>query len=123
MWEKWEEEFRNDPEFIYELLKEHLALQLKKLMEEKGLNKKELARRMGVSPSYITKIFGGDNISLKTIAKVLAALGEENLSLHLLPGYDTDRYRKLGELKIVFSEDFKADLEATNDGETLALAA
>lgn len=84
MWEKWEEEFRNDPEFIQELLKEHLALQLKKLMEEKGLTKKELARRMGVSPSYITKIFEGNNISLKTVAKVLVALGEENKYLYLL---------------------------------------
>ncbi len=123
MWEKWEEEFKKDPEFIYELLKEHLALQLKKLMERKGITKKELARRMGVSPSYITKIFGGDNISLKTIAKVLAALGEDNLSLHLLSGYDTEHYKTLSQLKIVFSEDFKADLEAINDGDNLAIAA
>jgi transcriptional regulator with XRE-family HTH domain len=43
-------------------------------MLEKGLNKKQLAEKMGVSPAYITKIFSGENISLKTVAKILSAL-------------------------------------------------
>ena len=43
-------------------------------MEEKGITKKELAKRMGVSPAYITKIFSESNISLRTVAKVLSAL-------------------------------------------------
>jgi DNA-binding Xre family transcriptional regulator len=73
-----------DPEFIYEGLKHDLAEQLKELMESKGISKKELAERMGVSPSYITRIFGADNISLKTVAKVLAAL-EVNGRISLTP--------------------------------------
>jgi len=66
--------YKSAPEFIYEGLKYDLSEQLREIMEIKGLTKKELAERMGVSPSYITKIFGADNISLKTVAKVLAAL-------------------------------------------------
>ncbi len=71
------QEYRYDPDYIYEGLKYDLSEQLKKLMKEKGLSKKELAERMKVSPSYITKIFGADNISLRTVAKVLAALEVE----------------------------------------------
>ncbi len=66
--------YKYDSEFIYEGLLLDISYQLKLLMEEKGVSKKELAKRMGVKPSYITKIFGGANISLKTIAKILAAL-------------------------------------------------
>ncbi len=68
------EEYRYDSDFIFEGLVIDITNQLKDLMEEKGLNKNELAKMMGVKPSYITKIFSGANISLKTIAKVLSAL-------------------------------------------------
>ena len=68
------EEYRYDEEFIYEGLRLDLSYYLKRLMEEKGITKKELAKRMGVSPAYVTKIFSGSNISLKTVAKVLSAL-------------------------------------------------
>lgn len=86
-------EYRFDEEFIYEGLLLDISVQLKKLMEEKGITKKELAERMGVSPSYITKIFGGSNISLKTIAKVLSAL-EVDATLEI-----RDR-NKTAELKV-----------------------
>ena len=68
------EECKYDEEFIYEGLRLDLSYYLKRLMEEKGITKKELARRMGVSPAYVTKIFSGSNISLRTVAKVLSAL-------------------------------------------------
>ena len=45
--------------------------ELQKLMEELGLNKKELAKRIGTSPSYITQLFRGDKIiNLHTLAKI-----------------------------------------------------
>ena len=68
------EEYRYDADFIYEGLILDISYQLKKLMVNKGITKKQLAEKMGVKPSYITKIFSGSNISIKTIAKVLAAL-------------------------------------------------
>lgn len=68
------EEYKYDADFIYEGLILDISYQLKKLMEKKKMTKKQLAEKMGVKPSYITKIFSGSNISIKTIAKVLAAL-------------------------------------------------
>lgn len=68
------EEFKKEPSFVLEGLLYDLACELKKIMEEKGVTKKELAERLGVSPAYITKIFSGYNISLKTVARILAAL-------------------------------------------------
>ena len=87
---------KKDYEYVCELLKDHLAVQLKALMEKKGVNKKELAKKMGVTPSYVSKIFSGENISLKTVAKILVALGERDLFLHLLPGVDTEKYLSKG---------------------------
>ena len=68
------ESLKYDVDYIYEGLLLDISYYLKQLMLEKGLNKKQLAERMGVSPAYITKIFSGENISLKTIAKILSAL-------------------------------------------------
>ncbi len=68
------EKFKYDEEYIYYGLMLDLSYYLKQFMLEKGLNKKQLAERMGVSPAYITKIFSGENISLKTVAKILSAL-------------------------------------------------
>jgi transcriptional regulator with XRE-family HTH domain len=68
------DQYKYDEDFIFEGLILDISDQLKEMMEEKGITKKQLADKMGVSPSYITKIFKGSNISLKTVAKVLAAL-------------------------------------------------
>ncbi|WP_022850955.1 helix-turn-helix domain-containing protein [Limisalsivibrio acetivorans] len=57
-----------------DMVKLQVSTALKELMESKGYTKKILAEKMEVSPAYVTKIFGGDNISLKTIAKVAVAL-------------------------------------------------
>jgi len=70
----WLEEYKYDTDYIYEGLLLDISYYLKQLMLEKGLNKKQLAERMRVSPAYITKIFSGENISLKTVAKILSAL-------------------------------------------------
>ncbi len=70
----WLEKDKYDVDFIYEGLLLDVSYYLKQLMLEKGLNKKQLAERMGVSPAYVSKIFSGENVSLKTIAKVLSAL-------------------------------------------------
>lgn len=70
----WLEEYKYDYESIYYGLILDLSYYLKQFMLEKGMNKKQLAQKMGVSPAYITKIFKGENISLKTVAKILSAL-------------------------------------------------
>jgi len=83
MLKEWIDESKRDPEYIYERLKDHLAVQLKSLMERKGISKKELAQRMGVSQSYLNEVFAGEKLSLKTVAKILVALGEGDTFLYL----------------------------------------
>ncbi len=80
-----DKKFKNDVDYIYEKLKFDISEDLKRLMEQKGITKKELAKRMGVTPAYVTKIFSAENISLKTIAKVLSTLGVGNYTIKLVP--------------------------------------
>jgi plasmid maintenance system antidote protein VapI len=48
---------------------------LARLMEEKDINRAELARRMGTSRAYITKMLGGNaNFTLLTMVKLAMAL-------------------------------------------------
>ncbi len=48
---------------------------LARLMEEQGVTRAELARRMGTSRAYITKVLGGDaNFTLLTMVKLAMAL-------------------------------------------------
>jgi len=45
-------------------------------MEEEGVTRAELARRLGTSQAYITRVLGGHaNFTLKTMAKLALALG------------------------------------------------
>lgn len=75
------EKERQDMEYQIEnrhwlLLSVKLALRIRSLMEAQGINQSELARRMSVSPAQVTKILsGGENLGLKTIAKLESALG------------------------------------------------
>ncbi len=86
---------RKQPGYIYEGLKYDISEQLYELMKEKGLTKKELAEKMGVTPAYVTKIFGAENVSLRTIAKVLAALDAEDMTLKILPKSSVSTVDKL----------------------------
>jgi len=45
-------------------------------MEEKGVTRSELARRLGTSQAYITRVLSGHaNLTLKTMSKLAFALG------------------------------------------------
>lgn len=55
------------------------------MMEEQGVTRAELARRLGASPAYVTQLFRAlFNPTLLTLAKVADALGTR-VSLHLHP--------------------------------------
>jgi transcriptional regulator with XRE-family HTH domain len=46
-----------------------------RLMEEKGVTRADLAKRLGKSRAFVTQILGGDqNITLRTLADTLYAL-------------------------------------------------
>lgn len=47
-----------------------------RLMDEQGVSRAELARRLGTSRAYVTKLLGGNaNFTLHTMTKVAMALG------------------------------------------------
>lgn len=47
-------------------------------MERKGISRSELARRLGTSPAYVTKILRGNaNFTLATMVKLARALGAD----------------------------------------------
>ena len=56
---------------------QYIALAILRTLRAKKMSQKELAERIGVSPQQISKIVkGGENLTLETIAKLEAALGE-----------------------------------------------
>jgi len=51
---------------------------LESLMQRRGVNKSELARRIETSPAYITKVLrGSTNFTLETMVKLVRALDGE----------------------------------------------
>lgn len=54
-------------------------------MEEKGVSRAELARRIGTSPAYVTKILrGNSNFTLSSMVRIAMAL-ESEVRIHLAP--------------------------------------
>ena len=54
-------------------------------MSEQGVSRSELARRLGTSPAYVTKLLRGNaNLTLATMARLARAL-ESELHCHLTP--------------------------------------
>ncbi|MCL4840545.1 MAG: helix-turn-helix transcriptional regulator [Bryobacteraceae bacterium] len=76
------DEMMKDPEFRRQFAVEGAVLQsaelIATLMEEQGLTKADLARRLGKSRSWVTQLLGGGrNVTVRTLAEVLYALGAE----------------------------------------------
>ncbi len=63
-----------------------VALQLVRYMESNGLNKKELAERLDVSPQYVSRLLSGrENLSFKSLAGL-----EGKLGLNMMAALRTD---------------------------------
>lgn len=59
-------------EWAYFDLADDVSEQIFAMMKAKGISKAELAKRLGHSRPYVTKVLSGDmNITLKTLAKIL----------------------------------------------------
>ena len=53
-----------------------IALSVLYYLEQKGMNQKDLAEKMGVTPTYVGKLLKGkENLSLETISKIENAMG------------------------------------------------
>jgi len=75
---------------------------LHKMMEVNEVSRSELARRLGVSPAYITKVLRGNvNFTLDSMVRLVRAAGGE-VSLQVAPKAQKKRnnfYRKQGMKK------------------------
>jgi len=75
---------------------------LHKIMEANGVSRSELARRLGVSPAYITKVLRGNvNFTLDSMVRLVRAAGG-GVSLQFAPKAQEKRnnfYRKEGMKK------------------------
>ncbi len=101
------------------------------LTESKNISRAELARRLGVSPAYVTKIFRGDvNFTIDSMVRLARAVGVR-LHLHLAPegqevcrpyahsrtrqkasGLKADRYESVPPEKVVEVMEGKPELIA-----------
>lgn len=63
-------------EFWTELAILEFTSQLNRMMQEKNISKVELARLLGTSPAYVTKVFRGDaNFTMRSMVKLSRVLG------------------------------------------------
>ncbi|MGK2858975.1 MAG: helix-turn-helix domain-containing protein [Thermoanaerobaculia bacterium] len=70
------ERYRSDPDYRAELLSIGVTEQIARAMDERGVNRTELARRLGVSKARVTNLLGGStNLTLRTLAAIAVALG------------------------------------------------
>ncbi len=70
---------RRDHDFNRLVRQEELILdvteRLSEALEDAGITRAELARRLGRSPAFVTQVFGGGrNLTLRTIADIATAL-------------------------------------------------
>ena len=75
----WYEEmtkgFDTDPKYWAEGLKLDFAEEVGRLMEERNMSRADLARKLGTSPAYVTRILRWTaNLTLESMAKIALAL-------------------------------------------------
>jgi transcriptional regulator with XRE-family HTH domain len=75
---------------------------LHEIMKANGVTRSGLARRLGVSPAYITKVLRGNvNFTVDSMVRLVRAAGGE-VSIHVAPKGKRERngsYRKQGVKK------------------------
>lgn len=78
------EKFIETPEGFRHFQQERLVFwateRICELMDEQGLNQKELARRLGKSQSYVSKLLNGGELRLRALSDVFLILGR---TIHL----------------------------------------
>jgi transcriptional regulator with XRE-family HTH domain len=87
--ERWFEEklqaFRNDVDFSTEELILDLTERIVFVMKTIGINRAELARRLGVSKAFVTKLLNGNpNLTVRTMVSIAKSLGC-NVTIDICP--------------------------------------
>ncbi|MBP9146615.1 MAG: helix-turn-helix transcriptional regulator [Thermoanaerobaculia bacterium] len=82
---EWSQEAEADPVYWTERAILRVTEEIFVAMEKRGMQRSELARRLGTSPAYVTKILRGKaNFTLESLARIALALGGE-FEFHFLP--------------------------------------
>jgi antitoxin component HigA of HigAB toxin-antitoxin module len=72
-----------DPAFVAELTKAHVVEDLLALMESQGINRNQLAQRLGKSRQYVGRVLGEQaNFTIERLAEFAAAL-DANLEVRI----------------------------------------
>ncbi len=107
----FEEAKKRDPYWVAKVIYSFTE-ELHNLTETEHISRAELARRLGVSPAYITKLFRGNvNFTIETMVRLARAVGAR-LHLHLTPDQQEVHwiewdYNPLGRQKALAN--FRAD--------------
>lgn len=89
------ERVETSPDYWHEGAILEFTLDLQRRMEEQDVSRAELARRMGTSRAYITRLLGGDaNFTLMTMVKLSMAVGGA-LHLHISDQKATTRWQDI----------------------------
>lgn len=82
---EWTQEAEADPVYWTERAILRVTEEIFVAMEKRGMQRSELARRLGTSPAYVTKILRGKaNFTLESLARIAFALGGE-FEFHFSP--------------------------------------
>lgn len=82
--ESFYEEFKEDADFIAEGLIVRITENISRIMKAKNINNAQLAEELGTSKAYVTKVLNGNpNMTIRTLAKIAVALGEEIIKIPL----------------------------------------
>jgi len=81
------DQFKDDVEFLTEKTILDFTEQVVASMEAQGISRAELAKRLGVSKAFITKLLNGNpNLTIKTMVSLAKTLGcDLNIGLHISP--------------------------------------
>jgi len=83
---------RKQPEFVLTQLQNELYRELTAYMERNTLSKKQLAEKLGVSPSYISQVLNG-NFNFTVMKLVELALAIDKVPVIRLEEPRTEKYK------------------------------
>jgi transcriptional regulator with XRE-family HTH domain len=82
------EKYKDDKEFILDGLILRVSEDIAKLLTERNMSRTELAKKLGCSPAYVTKLLrGSENLTLKKLFEISQALNANlNISISMNAG-------------------------------------
>ncbi len=82
------EKYKEDREFILDGLILRVSEDIARLLAEQNMSRTELAKKLGCSPAYVTKLLrGSENLTLKKLFEISQALNANlNISISMNAG-------------------------------------